>query len=182
MTLQYLFKFVGAFCLLYFGTKAFIGLTIPGGYYFPFLQNHLDYISLLRKSLLLGTRNFLSFFGYHCNIEKVFYLRMLMGKSVHIVYSCLGYGIISFWIAFIFANHGSFTRKCIWIVGGIITIWGINVLRIAMLLLAINNKWNLFFGLNHHTWFNIITYIFIFIGIYFYDRSNKNYQSIHDQT
>ena len=168
---NYLLKFIGTFCLLYFGTKAFIGLSTPGNYYLPFMHNYLDYIGILRSSILLGAKWILLLFGYHCNVVNTFFLKMQMGRSVHIVYSCLGYGVMSFWLAFIFANTGSLKRKVLWMVAGVLIIWVINVIRIALLLLSINNNWTLFFGIDHHTLFNITSYIFIFIGIYCYDKS-----------
>ena len=130
-------------------------------------------MGLLRVAILWGAKGFLWLLGYQTYIVHTFYLKMLMGRSVHVVYSCLGYGIISFWLAFVFANTGSFKKKALWMVCGVLVIWSINVIRIALLLLAINNKWNLFLGLDHHSLFNITTYLFIFIGIYFYDRSNN---------
>jgi len=170
----YLLKFLGCFCLLYYGTKALIGLTIPGGYYSYYAANYLDYISVLRQSLLYGAKVFLLLFGYHSNVENTFYLRMVNGRSIHMVYSCLGYGISSFWAAFIFANTGSLQKKIVWILSGVICIWSINVIRVSMLLLAVNNNWQFSLGLGHHTWFNIAAYGFIFLGIYFYDKSVKN--------
>ena len=171
----YLLKFLGSFCLLYFGTKAMIGLCVPGGYYSPFLQRYLNYIAVLRESLLYGSKGLLSLFGYHSSIENVYYLNMQGGRSVHLVYSCLGYGIISFWLAFVFANRGSFTKKMVWMLIGFAVIWLINVTRIAMLLLAINKNWHFPLGLDHHTWFNIAAYGCIFIGIYLYDKSAQKH-------
>ena len=174
----YLLKFLGSFCLLYFGTKAIIGLSVPGGYYSPFVQKYLDYISLLRASLLYGSKGLLHLFGYQSDIQNVYYLRMQGGRSVHLVYSCLGYGIVSFWLAFVFANRGSFAKKVSWMLTGFVVIWLINVTRIALLLLAINKNWHFPLGFNHHTWFNIAAYTCIFIGIYLYDRSAQKHLAL----
>ena len=163
----YLIKFLGCFCLLYYGTKAWIGLTIPGGYYSSFAAHYLDYISMLRSTLLYGAKYVLLLFGYYSNVDNTFYLKMVNGRSIHIVYSCLGYGISSFWVAFIFANTGSLHKKIVWILSGVACIWAINVIRISMLLLAVNKNWQFPLGLGHHTWFNIAAYGFIFLGIYF---------------
>ena len=169
----YLIKFLGSFCFLYFGTKMIIGLSAPGGYYSPFVHNYLDYISVLRRSLLLGSRALLSLFGYHAVIENIYFLKVKNGHSIHIVYSCLGYGIFSFWLAFIFSNKGSIKKKLGWMMAGCMAIWAINITRISLLLLAVNSNWHFPFGLNHHTWFNIIAYAFILAGIYFYDRQKN---------
>ena len=85
---------------------------------------------------------------------------------------CLGYGVMSFWIAFVVANKGTSIKKLKWLLGGLFLICLINVIRISLLLLAINFHW-LTPYFNHHTWFNIIAYLIIFILIYFYDKSFK---------
>jgi exosortase/archaeosortase family protein len=89
------------------------------------------------------------------------------------VYSCIGYGVMSFWVAFIFANKGTFKKKFLWISGGILVLWIINVLRVSLLLLAINKNWKIPLGWDHHTWFNIVAYSLIFLMILLYDRSFK---------
>jgi hypothetical protein len=44
------------------------------------------------------------------------------------------------------------------------------VLRITLLILALNKNWGMPFGIDHHTWFNIISYLFIFVLIYFLEK------------
>ncbi len=91
------------------------------------------------------------------------------------VYSCVGYGIMSFWGAFILANTAALKRKLLWIIGGWLVIWCINVIRVCLLLVSINNNWSMPFGWDHHTWFNVVAYFFLFVLIYFYDHSEKRY-------
>ena len=167
----YLLKFLGAFVILYYGTKALIGLGTAGGYYVPFVHNYLDYISVFRAFLLYSSKALLGLFGYRCTVINAFSLELINGRSVHLVYSCLGYGIISFWLAFVFANRGSFKKKAVWMFTGFIAICFINILRISLLLMAINRHWHFPLGLDHHAWFNIASYACIFAGIYLYDRS-----------
>ena len=167
----YLLKFLGSFVLLYYGTKAMIGLGTAGGYYIPFIHNYLDYISVFRAFLLYSSKGFLGLLGYPSAVVNSFSLQLINGRSVHLVYSCLGYGIISFWIAFVFANRGNFKKKAIWMFTGILVICSINILRICLLLLSLNKNWRFPLGLDHHTWFNIASYAVIFAGIYLYDRA-----------
>lgn len=87
------------------------------------------------------------------------------------VYSCIGYGVMSFWAAFILANRGNWRKKTIWITGGLLCLWAINVLRVGLLLLAAKKNWSFPLGWDHHTWFNVVAYALIFGMIYFYDRS-----------
>ncbi len=171
--LKYLFKFIGIFCLLYFCTIAFIGLTAPGGYYIPFFDHYFNYVSWLRSSLLYGARAVLSIAGFETYVWNIYTLRIQNGRGVHIGFDCLGYGVLSFWVAFIIANAGSWMKKAKWMVGGFLLIWLINVLRISFLIIAVNKHWFMPLGLDHHTWFNIAAYGCIFTMIYFFDRSGK---------
>ena len=170
----YFLKFAGAFCLLYFGTLAIIGLSAPGGYYSPFISKYLNYVEWLRMSLLVSSKLFLSFLGYSSFIKGEYILQLNEGAAIKMVYKCAGYGVMSFWSAFIIANTGSLFTKIKWIFLGLITIWLINILRISLLLIALQKKWDIPLGFDHHTWFNIFSYLYIFILIYFYDKSQKS--------
>jgi exosortase/archaeosortase family protein len=170
--LIYLLKFIGAFCIIYFGTEAVIGISAPGKYYSPFIHNYLDYISWLRASLLHGSEALLTLSGYPAYLSSKYQLR-IDGTGVRIVYSCLGYGIMSFWLALIFANKGTFTKKLLWMIGGLLCVWLINIARICMMLLVTHKHSEMPLGIDHHTWFNIASYVLIFILMYFFDRSQK---------
>src|SRR5438128_1967844 len=87
-------KFIGIFCLLYFGTLAVIGLSTPESYYSPFVAHYLDYVSLLRSSLLHTTKTILAFFGFNTTYRDKY---TLMGEygGVRMVYTCIGYGVMS---------------------------------------------------------------------------------------
>lgn len=169
----YLAKFLGIFCLCYFGTLSVIGLAAPGNYYSPFIEKYLDYVSWIKLSLLKGTQFTLSLFGIHSHSEPGFLQRINNGRGVIIAMDCVGYGVYSFWIAFIAANKGAFLKKTLWIIAGVLALWLINVVRISLFLLAINRNWAMPFGIGHHTWFNIAAYILIFMMIWLYDRSSK---------
>jgi exosortase/archaeosortase family protein len=113
---------------------------------------------------------------------NAFTLLLVGGTGIHLVYSCIGYGVMSFWAAFIFANKGTWIKKLKWIIGGCLVIWCINVVRISLLLLAINKNWPMPFHLDHHTLFTVAAYIAIFILIYFFDRSDKNSVEINQRS
>ncbi len=170
----YFLKFIGAFCVLYFGTKAIIGLTVPGGFYSPFIAKYVDYPALLRSSLLNGTRLMVLIFGYQTYLRDAYHVTMVNGNGVHLVYACLGYGLFSFWIAFIFANQGNLLKKTAWILGGCFFIWLINVARISLVLVSSNEKWAKSFSMEQHTLFNVVVYVFIFLMIWVFQRSEKS--------
>ena len=169
----YLLKFAAIFCFLYFGTLVIIGLAAPVGWYSPFVDHHLDYVSWLKNSLIAGTKFILSLFSVPTVKEPGFMLRYPGGKAVIIAMDCVGYGVYSFWIAFVAANKGKALKKVLWIFFGLIALWFINVVRITLVLVAINKGWPMPLGIDHHTWFTLCAYLLIFFMIWLYDRSFK---------
>jgi exosortase/archaeosortase family protein len=167
----YLLKFTGVFCLCYFGTLAVIGLAAPGGIHSPFVEKYLDYVSWIKLSLIHATGFILMLFDISTYTIPGFIIRFTGGNGVHIAMDCVGYGVYSFWIAFVVANKGTFFKKSGWIVGGLFGLWFINVLRISLYLTSLNRDWSMPLGLDHHMWFNICAYLLIFLLIYLYDRS-----------
>jgi exosortase/archaeosortase family protein len=170
---SYLLKFIGVFCICYFGTLAVIGLAAPGGIYIPFVAKYLDYVSWIKISLIRATGFFLSLFHIPTHDEPGFAIRIAGGKAVIIAMSCVGYGVYSFWIAFVAANKGKWLKKTIWILVGVLALWFINAIRITLFLTAINKGWPMPLGIDHHTWFTIFAYLLIFFMIWLYDRSLK---------
>jgi exosortase/archaeosortase family protein len=174
----YLLKFLLTFCLLYYGTIALIGITAPGGYYSPFAARYLNYVAALRGLLLYCAKLLLQALGFNVYLKDIYTIKLQNGLGVHLVYSCIGYGVMIFWVSFIFANKGSWITKAKWITGGLLAIWIVNVLRIALVLIAINKKWPSLFNLDSHTLFNIVAYAVIFFMIYLYDRSQNKQQPV----
>lgn len=169
----YLLKFGVAFCALYFGTLGIIGLSTPENEYSPFVARYLNFIDPLRDSLLHGAKSFLSLWGIESYINGRFLLQLRDGSAVRMVYSCIGYGVMSFWGAFVLANAGTWRMKALWIFGGMLMLWMINVLRVALLLLANSRQWPIPLGWDHHTWFNIVAYCGIFTLIFFYHKRTR---------
>ncbi len=169
----YLLKFAGVFCGCYFGTLLIIGLAAPGNYYSPFIAKYADYVSQVKLSLMAGTGFVLSLFNIKTHIEPGFLIRVTGGRGVFIAMDCVGYGVYSFWTAFVIANSGKFVKKLIWIIGGLLALWLVNVIRISLFLVAINKGWPMPLGIDHHTWFTIAAYLLIFLLIWLYDRSFK---------
>ena len=167
----YLLKFTAIFCILYFGTLVVIGLAAPIGWYSPFVHHYFDYVSWLKNSLVSATKFILSLFSIQTYKEPGFALTYPGGKAVIIAMDCVGYGVYSFWVAFVAANKGKVVKKIIWITGGLLALWFINVVRITLVLVAINKEWTMPLGIDHHTWFTVSAYLLIFFMIWLYDRS-----------
>lgn len=174
--LIYLLKFLGLFAILFYGTEAIIGLSSPDNLYHPFVAEHLDFISPFRYFLLGGASDLLALFGYKTYIRGVDRLSFEGGPGVLMGHDCIGYGVLSFWIAFVFANRGGWKKKAAWITGGCLVLVGINIVRAALVLLATKKGWAMPMGWDHHTWFNIVSYILIFGMIWGYDRARKQKQ------
>ena len=167
----YVIKFAVIFCVLYFGTLAWIGLAAPGGYHSAFIEKYLDYVTWIKLSLIHASAFILSVFGVETASYPGFLLKFSGGRGVIIAMDCVGYGVYSFWIAFVAANTGSIGKKMKWIVLGVLGLWLINVIRITLFLTAINKGWPMPLGIDHHTWFNIFAYLLIFVMIWWYDRT-----------
>jgi len=172
--LIYLLKFAGIFCVVYFGTLLVSGLAAPVGWYSPFVHQYLDYVSWLKNSLIGGTKFILSIFSIPTYREPGFALTYPHGKAVIIALDCVGYGVYSFWIAFVAANKGKLGKQLIWILGGLLALWFINVVRITLVLVAINKNWAMPLGIDHHTWFTICAYLLILLMIWLYDKNVAN--------
>lgn len=175
--LLFLIKFILIFSFCYFGTLAMIGLAAPGKYYSPFIDHYLDYVSGIKNALITGTRGILALFGIETYRAPDYVVRITNGTGVKIAYDCVGYGVMSFWIAFVVSSASTFKRAFLWILFGILLLYLINVMRITLLLLAYNRQWAIPLGIDHHTWFNIFAYGAIFTMIYFFNKQDKRISS-----
>ena len=166
-------KFLLVFLCCYYGTVAIIGLAAPGGYYNAFIDHYLNYVSWIRSSLLHGSKLALSIFGVDTYLAGEYNLRQVNGRGIRLVYECVGYGVMSFWVAFVVASPGLFIKKFYWSVFGLLFLWLLNIARLSLLLVATNKGWPMPFGWDHHTWFNIFAYLFIFIFMHLFNRQDK---------
>ena len=166
----FLIKFIAAFCLLYLGTKAVIGLTVPGGYYSAFISRYFDFPSWLRYSLLYGSHLLVAIFGFNTYLPDGYHIRMVNGHGVRLVYACLGYGLLSFWLAFVFAGKEHVVSKLKWMAGGCAIIWLINVIRISLILIVTNSNWHFNIPVYQHTIYNVMVYACIFLMAWLFKK------------
>ena len=131
-------------------------------------------MSWIKLSLMQAAGLILSFFHISTKTEPGFVLRFAGGRGVIIAMSCVGYGVYSFWVAFVAANKGKLAKKLRWIFFGVGALWLINVVRITLFLTAINKGWPMPLGIDHHTWFNIFAYLLIFFMIWMYDKAQSS--------
>lgn len=170
--LGFTIKFLVIFSILYLGTKAVIGLAVPGNHYSYFTDHYFDYISGIKNTLLFGVKNLLRLFSLPTVYISDYGIRITGGRGVIVSLSCVGYGVYSFWLAYSLAKENPWKRKILWAFGGLLLLWLINVIRITALLYTINHDQSMPLGIDHHTWFNIFAYMAIFVMIYFYERTH----------
>jgi exosortase/archaeosortase family protein len=171
-------KFLLIFCVLYYGTVAVIGLAAPGGYYSETVDKYFDYVTWARKTLLHGTKFLLSAFGVETYFASEHNLRQVNGRGIFLVYECVGYGVISFWTAFVLASIGTWKRKLAWLAIGVGFLWILNICRLALLLVATNKGWAMPLGWDHHTWFNVIAYVAIFVMMIWFNKEPKSQNKV----
>ncbi len=187
---RYIVRFLLLFSLLYYGSYAVIGVSAPGGkYYSEVVSRYADYPAWLRTGLLHTSAFVLRMAGHEPKVEAPYKVRISNGRGVKLVYSCLGIGLLSFWMAFILANETTLRRKIIFCLSGMAGIFLVNVGRLVMLVLSANGYWTWKTDTDHHTLFNIACYLLILSMMLLFDRTERrrlltrSQQSIpkHDQ-
>ena len=171
--LSFVAKFLLFFALLFFGTLAIIGLAAPGKLYSPFIDHYFDYVSGIKNALMYSTKGILNLFRITTVIEPNFTIRFTHARGVIIARDCVGFGVYSFWIAYVAANKGSWRKKVAWIAGGLLLLFTINTVRITLFLTAINKGWPMPLGIDHHTWFTVLAYGAIFGMIFLFNHKSE---------
>ena len=166
---RFIISFLGLFLLFYGFNTAFIGIVAPGGVYNAFLDQHFNYIVAWREFCIQSSAKILTVLGY-----KVFTntSRLLVENHAgfKLIYTCLGYGVMSFFAAFVLAFPRPVKSKIIFLIAGLLMIQALNTAR--FILLALYWKRNLIpFGIDHHTIFNICIYAILLISIYLWVNS-----------
>ncbi len=174
--IRFAVKFLLLFCTFYFGTLAVIGLVAPGGLYSPFIEKYFDYVSWIKQSLIWAVKNVAHWSGYETFVRPDFVISSY-NASIKIAMDCVGYGVYSFWAAYVIANDGSWIKKTLWVLGGLLLLWIINAGRISLFFLVLQKNKSMPFGIDHHTWFNIIAYIAIFGMIFLFEKRKSNTQA-----
>jgi exosortase/archaeosortase family protein len=173
---RFVLIFIILFAAFYYFNIFFFGLTSPGNHYSTFLDEHLNYIRLLRHLLLTTTAHVLGWLGYTA-ITSDTELLVVGHGVIRVVYSCLGLGIMSFFAAFVIAFPKTIKPKLIFFFSGIVIFQILNISRFVVLALFWKNTKGLI--LDHHTVFNIIIYILIGVSLYFWVKYDDKTQSLH---
>lgn len=175
LDLAYLKKFLLIFGILYGFNYLFIALITPKSFYWPFLDQYLNYISWLTIALLHTSNWVAQILGLNSFVPDDIHLQVVNGTNVYVGIPCLGLGVMIFWIAFIMSAGEGWRKKILWCVGGLTVIWLINSIRVAFILMAYQNKWNSITTMDHHTAFNVLAYAFIFVLIWLFYRKDEKH-------
>ena len=166
--LIFIIRFLGLFILLYGFYIFYLSIVSPGGLYVAFLDDHLNFINALRYILIGCSAHILNLLGY---VTKTTDIQMLVvgHNIVHIGYDCLGFGVMSFFTAFVITYPGILKPKLYFWIIGLIVIQMINLARFVILSLYWRPGAHVYMS-DHHTIFNLVVYIIIGISLYFYIR------------
>jgi len=165
---RFLVVFLLLFVVFFYFNVFFFSITSYGKHYNAFIDEHLNYIRLLRHVLLDISAQIINWFGYTA-ITNDLELLVAGHGTIQVVYSCLGLGIMSFFAAFAIAYPKKLKAKLIFLMLGLLGIQTLNILRFVLLAIFWDKKKGDLI-LDHHTIFNIIIYIIIAVSIYFWIR------------
>jgi len=173
-------KFVIALFILYMlfsqGNLFMNSVMSPGSrFYNPFLAEHFNYIQGLKTALIKPAVWIIKLFGFYA-IHNEQDVMVVNGPYLRVNYSCLGLGVMSFLTAFVLSFPATWKSTLRMLIIGIITIYILNVMRIAglaILLGLFKSQRNNF--TYHHEVFNIIVYICIFILLYWWIKKSTKY-------
>ena len=163
--IRFILVFLILFVVFYYFNIFFFGITSQGHHYYAFFDEHLNYIRLLRHILLRSSAQIIKWLGYTAITNDIELLVAGRG-TIQLVYTCLGFGIMSFFTAFVIAYPKKLKPKLIFLITGILTIQILNIARFVLLALFWDKKTGKI--LDHHTIFNICIYIIIAISLYFW--------------
>jgi exosortase/archaeosortase family protein len=170
----FVLKFLVLFGIFYGFNILFIAITAPGGWYIAVLDEHLNYIKLWRKVCLSSTAYVLNQLDYPVTITDTT-LQIKPDKGFKIVYSCLGYGIMSVFAAFILSFKKSTPLTWVVLLAGLTLIHGLNILRLTLITLYWKRA-SVVMKINHHDLFNLFVYLMIGLMIIIWIRfTPKNY-------
>lgn len=171
-------KFVIALFLLYIlfsqGNLFMNSVMTPESrFYNAYIAQHFDYIQGLKSALIIPAVWIIKLFGFYA-IYNEMDVMVVAGPYLRVNYSCLGLGVMSFLAAFVLAFPAPWKSTLKMLVVGIITIYILNILRIAGLGVLLgffkSQRHNFTY---HHEVFNIIVYICVFTMLYFWIKKNN---------
>jgi len=175
---SFVIKFVFLFLFLYALFPFMRGITAPGGeMYFSFADTYLNVVRGLTTFLTSAAKGVLEMLQYHTNQRDYQTLRIESSRGVIINPTCLGWGVMSFWVAFVVANKGAWQHKLKWLAIGLGSILLLNIMRVAIIALANHLQWEAITSLDQHLFFNILSYCIIILMVIWFVTVQKKYET-----
>ncbi|HKG06625.1 MAG TPA: glycosyltransferase, partial [Pedobacter sp.] len=154
--------FVILFLSIYSFHIMYISITTPGGLYLAWFDKHLNYISRWRHFYIHSSARILEGLGYQVHIRATG-LSVNGHSGFNMVYSCLGYGVMSCFSAFVLSFPKPLASRIKFLIVGLIGIQLLNTLRLILLAIYYNPCYT---SIDHHTIFNCCIYTITIISVY----------------
>jgi exosortase/archaeosortase family protein len=171
----FIIKFLLLFLILYGFNILYIGLTTPDGIYVTRLQQHANYIQQWRAFTLQTTASILDVLGFRTKVTDLS-LRVIGFGGFKLVYSCLGYGMMSFFAAFVISYPKRLASKLYMLIAGLMIIQAANIARLLLISIfwkpRFKDSW-----IDHHTMFNVSIYLIVIIILYAWTNAKPNTNS-----
>jgi exosortase/archaeosortase family protein len=171
-TAKFLLRLFCLYLLFRFINWLWVGLITPQGHYSTFVDRYLDYVTIIRVSIMQTGKLIAQLFSVHSQLVGDYNLQVGNGGLLRMAWACCGLEIMSFWAAFVLADTTRFKIKFYWCLGGLVCIWLINCIRVAFLLAAKQNRWYDILNLDQHNLFNFVAYAFVLGLMFFYYKRN----------
>jgi len=162
--IRFLISFPLLFFIFYGFNIGYIAITSPGGLYLSFLDEHCNYIELWRNLYIATAAKTLELMGYTVYTTDI-NLKVQGHSGFRLVYSCLGYGIMSCFSAFVLSFPKPLHSRLVFLLTGLTTIISLNLCRFILLPIFYNPKISIL-SANHHDIFNGVLYIILLLLIY----------------
>lgn len=176
---KFIISFIGIYLGLYFFNIIYIGITSKGGIYIPFLDENINYIKWWRTFSIESSAKILRWMG-HTVLTGSTQLKVVDRFGFTLIYSCLGYGIMSAFTAFCISFPSPFKYRWGFMVTGLVFIQLLNTIRFVFLSLYWD-KHNPLLPIDHHDLFNIFIYMILIAICYFWIKYSTYSENAQNQ-
>ncbi|MFD1628589.1 exosortase/archaeosortase family protein [Pseudopedobacter beijingensis] len=166
--IKFLILLIGTYLVVYGFCQFWIGVCAPGGLYWPFADQYLNFIKWYRELLIWLAVKIADIFDLQ-TLSNSTQMRIIGKGGVNIVYSCVGYGILSALTAIgIAIPKKSVKQKVYFILIGFFVFTVLNSLRIFLIAYYMKEAKKL--SVDHHDLFNYFCYVLLMLGVYWWSR------------
>lgn len=178
---RFLVTFILLFLMFYGFHLCIIGITSPGRLYSSFIDQHFNYIKTWRQLSISATANILKMMGYTVyTTETTLKVDGLAGFKL--VYSCLGYGIMSCFASFVLSFPKPWLSKITFLGLGLTTIQLLNIARFILISIYYKPQ-AIILQVNHHDLFNYTLYSILLLIVYVWlqlsQTKRRNQQQVY---